>query len=143
MAHYSLQETGRADARPCEPCGESTPPVTAPDRFADGPRERPIDLVLENTRATIPRAQAAAAQRQLVKAGIELRRMALADGAYPPDLSSIPEAVRPDPFTGRPLSYSVAPDGSATLALVGADELLEQVVVASAASVPPISLPAP
>jgi len=55
----------------------------------------------------------------------------------------VAELRAPDPFTGRPLVYSVREDGSAEVALDGADELLSEVVLKSAASVPPIVLPAP
>lgn len=121
----------------------NTPYGRAPDRFEDDPPGEPLGMVMDNVRQSIPRAQAAIAQRQLVTAGIELRRAALRAGAYPTDPSEIPEVVTPDPFTGRPLAYSVEADGSATVALAGADELLEQVVLKSAAVVPPLRLPAP
>ena len=100
-------------------------------------------MVMDNVRRTIPRAQAASAQRLLVRAGIELRRVALETGIYPTDLASIPEAIRPDPFTGKPLRYSVGADGSASIGLDGADALLEQVVLKSASVVPPLHFPAP
>jgi hypothetical protein len=100
-------------------------------------------MVMDNVRRTIPRAQAAMAQRQLVQAGIKLRRVALAGGAYPADRSSIPELATADPFTGRRLIYEGHPDGSASVALDGADPLLGQVVLKSAATVPPIHLPPP
>jgi hypothetical protein len=120
-----------------------TPYGTAPDRFEDDPPGTPIGMVMDTVRKSIPRAQAAMAQRQLVRAGLELRRMALETGAYPADPSSIPELATPDPFTGKPLVYDADPDGSASVALVGGDALLEQVVLKSAATVPPIHLPAP
>ncbi len=120
-----------------------TPYGSAPGRFEDDPPEDPLHMVMDNVRRTIPRAQAAAAQRRLVRTGIELRRAALADGAYPADLSAIPDGSLPDPLTGRPFAYVVEPDGSATVAMVGAEELLEQVVVKTGAVVPPIHLPAP
>ena len=78
-----------------------------------------------------------------MQAAIALRRAALADGAYPGERSVVAELSEPDPFTGRPLLYDLREDGSAEVALDGADELLSEVVLKSAASVPPIVLPAP
>ena len=78
-----------------------------------------------------------------MQAAIALRRLAITDGAYPTDRSAVSELTGPDPFTGRPLLYSVREDRSAEVALDGADELLAEVVLKSAASVPPIVLPAP
>jgi hypothetical protein len=72
-----------------------------------------------------------------------LRRIALAQGTYPADRSAVPELTEPDPFSGRPLLYTLREDGSAEVALDGADELLAEIVEKSAASVPPIALPAP
>ena len=100
-------------------------------------------MALDNLRSAIARHQAALAQRQLVRAAMTLRRIAFAGGAYPADRSAVPELSEPDPFTGRPLLYERREDGSAEVALDGADELLAEVVLKSAASVPPIVLPAP
>jgi hypothetical protein len=100
-------------------------------------------LVLVNLRSAIARHQAALAQRQLVRSATALRRIAIAEGGYPADRAAVPELIGPDPFTGRPLLYSVREDRSAEVALDGADELLAEIVAKSAASVPPIVLPAP
>jgi len=100
-------------------------------------------LVLVNLRSAISRHQAALAQRQLVQAAIALRLLAITDGAYPTDRSAVSQLTGPDPFTGRPLLYSVREDRSAEVALDGADELLSEVVAKGAASVPAIVLPAP
>jgi len=78
-----------------------------------------------------------------VQAAIALRRIAIAECAYPADRAAVPELTEPDPFTGRPLLYDLREDGPAEVALDGADELLSEVVLRSAASVPPIVLPAP
>ena len=123
--------------------------VDAPYGSAPGWHSRPEDegvvagVVLVNLRSAIARHQAALAQRQLVRAAIALRRLALVDGAYPADRSAVPELIGPDPFTGRALAYAIREDASAEVALDGADELLSEVVLKSAASVPPIVLPAP
>ena len=99
--------------------------------------------LIDSVRQSLARHQAALAQRQLVQAAIALRRLALVDGAYPADRSAVPELIGPDPFTGRPLLYSLREDGSAEVALDGADQLLAEIVLKSAARVPPIALPAP
>lgn len=116
---------------------------SAPERFKESDPDAPLTELIANTRLAIPRAQAALAQRQLVRAAIALRRIGLADGAYPADRSIVAELSTPDPFTGRPLAYEVREDGSAEVGLAGADELLQQVVLKSAAHVPPIELSAP
>ena len=123
--------------------------VDAPYGSAPGWHSSPEDegvvagVVLVNLRLAIARHQAALAQRQLVQAAIALRRLALVDGAYPADRSAVPELIGPDPFTGRALAYAIREDGSAEVALDGADDLLAEVVLKSAARVPPIVLPAP
>jgi hypothetical protein len=123
--------------------------IDAPYGSAPGWNSSPEDegvvagLVLVNLRSAIARHQAALAQRQLVRAAIELRQIAIAEGAYPTDRSAVSELTEPDPFTGRPLAYTIRGDGSAEVALDGADELLSEVVLKSAASVPPIVLSAP
>lgn len=123
--------------------------VDAPYGSAPGWHSSPEDegvvagVVLVNLRSAIARHQAALAQRQLVQAAIALRRLAITDGAYPTDRSAVSQLTEPDPFTGRPLAYTIREDGSAEVALDGADELLSEVVAKGAASVPPIALPAP
>ena len=78
-----------------------------------------------------------------MRAAVQLRRIGLDNGAYPVDRSPVAELTQPDPFTGRPLAYTVRGDGSAEVGLAGADELLGQVVLKSAAHVAPIELPSP
>ena len=99
--------------------------------------------LVDSVRQSLDRQQATRAQRQLVSAAIALRRVAITDGAYPADRAAVPELAEPDPFTGRPLAYTIREDGSAEVALDGADELLSEIVAKSAASIPPIVLPAP
>lgn len=123
----------------------AVPYGSASDRFIEPPpgASSGANLVLVNLRDAIAREQAALAQRQLVRSAIELRRIGLADGSYPVDRSVVAELTGPDPFTGRRLLYEVREDGSAEVALDGADELLAQVVVKSGAHIPPIALPPP
>ena len=120
-----------------------TPYGTTPEAFEKGPADKALNMNVNEIRMAIPRFQIAAAQRQFVRAGIEVWRVALSDGAYPSGTSSIPELETPDPFTGKPLLYTLHDDGSATVALDGADALLEQVVLKSAAHIPPLHLPVP
>jgi len=121
-----------------------TPYGRAPERFQKVDRDDvPISLMVKNMSNAIARAQAALAQRQLVQAAIALRRVAITDGAFPADRSAVPELIEPDPFTGRPLLYCLREDGSAEVALDGADKLLTEIVAKNAASIPPIVLPAP
>ena len=123
--------------------------VDAPYGSAPGWDSSPEDegvvagLALVNLRSAVARHQAALAQRQLVQPAIALRRLAIAEGGYPADRAAVPELTAPDPFTGRQLLYSVREDGSAEVALDRADELLAEIVLKGAASVPPITLPAP
>jgi hypothetical protein len=119
-----------------------TPYGSDPGVFEEDPVDGAFNTKVGQLRRVIPRYQATAAQRQLVKAGIELRRAALSDAVYPEDPSSIPELVDPEPFTGLPLVYAVSDDGSAVVELDGADSLLTQVVLKRAARIPPIHLPA-
>ena len=99
---------------------------------------------MEGFAKAIGRLQSVEAQRQLVRAAIAMRRHALEHGAYPAEPPGIPELTEPDPFTGRPLLYELQPDGSLVLELDGVVELLEQIILQSAArTVVPIHLPAP
>jgi hypothetical protein len=121
-----------------------------PSRF-DEPRQLSLFVMggspasdIEGFLKAITRFQAAEAQRQLVRAGISLRRIAIAEGAYPTTPPDIPELTEPDPFTGRRLIYMPGPDGSLALALDDAIGLLERIVMPSSArSLAPITLPAP
>lgn len=73
------------------------------------------------------RLQATMSQRMLVRLLLALRQQGLATGTYPLDLSSFPEAVAPDPFTGKRLAYERKADGSAVLAIPDGEALWKQV----------------
>jgi hypothetical protein len=123
----------------------AVPYGSASDRFTGPPpgATSGATLVMANLREAVARAQATLAQRQLVLAAIELRRSGLVDGAYPADRSAVAELATPDPFTGRPLLYELREDGTAMVAIDGADGLLADIVVKSGAHIPPIMLPSP
>jgi hypothetical protein len=74
----------------------------------------------------LARAQAVAAQRQLVDAAITLRRSALARGSYPSQRPHLEPLDDPDPFTGRHLIYQPGPDGTALVSLDGDADLIER-----------------
>jgi hypothetical protein len=124
---------------------------TNPERFGDQVTEVVLDsepqVVLEDVQGfvkVIQRLQPLDAQRQLVHAGIALRRTGLDDGAYPAERPAISELTEPDPFTGRPLVYGVRVEGSLELALDDAVALLEQIIPPrSARTLAPIVLPRP
>lgn len=113
----------------------TVPYGTALDRFAALGTGRKLtgDDALESDLAglgaSVGRAQAVAAQRQLLRAVIALRRLALSGAGYPSERPTIPELSEPDPFTGRLIDYRPGDDRSLTLSLVGAAELLEPITV--------------
>jgi hypothetical protein len=108
------------------------------------PRRGDVFADMEGFAKAIGRLQSVEAQRQLVRAAITMRRHVVGQGGYPADRPGIPELAEPDPFTGRPLIYQPQADGSLVLEIDGVVELLEQIILKSAAqTVVPIHLPAP
>ena len=91
--------------------------------------EHGLGSELEGFGKALGRTQSVAAQRQLVRAAIAMRRHALNTGHYPAERPAIPELAEPDPFTDRPIDYRLGDDGSLSLALVGACELLDPITV--------------
>ncbi len=75
---------------------------------------------------TAGRLQATLALRQMTALGLEVRKAGLERGTYPAELSAFSGAGSPDPFTGKPLAYTLHPDGSATLAIPGGDALYDK-----------------
>ena len=103
-----------------------------------------IESDLVGFSAAIGRAQSVAAQRQLIRAALTMRRIMLATGSYPIDRPNDPDLINPDPFTDRQLSYEPGSDGSLTLAIVGVGDLLEPITVGGMDRyIRPITLPAP
>jgi len=97
------------------------------------------------------RMQATMALRQMTALGLEVREVGLESATYPPDLSAIPGAKVPDPFMGKPVTYSLNADRSATLTVPDAEALYKKITEGKGATVkftwtlPPLSpaLPAP
>ncbi len=79
--------------------------------------------------------QATLALRQMTALGLEVRRAGLERGAYPTDLSAFPGAKIPDPFSGKPIAYTLHPDGSATLAVPDADSLYQKLTEGKRAAI--------
>ncbi len=76
---------------------------------------------------SLVRYQSIISMRRLARIAIGLRADALANGRYPDTLAGWPEAAGADPFTGGPLTYERRADGSAVLAVPGAEELFNRI----------------
>jgi hypothetical protein len=63
------------------------------------------------------RVQSTMSLRNLADVALKVRIEGLRTGGYPPTLAAHPEAMRPDPFAAKPLSYTLRPDGSAVIAV--------------------------
>lgn len=87
-------------------------------------------ITAPNLVSAAARLQHLAASRQLLLTAIALRLQALTSGAYPPSLSNVPGANRPDPFTGEPYHYTHESDGSVILSSPRMAELLSDPRVA-------------
>jgi hypothetical protein len=103
----------------------------------EGPASIAPDSAVHADDRLRPAIDRALAARHLIRAAFTLRSIGLARGAYPNALPA--ELQLRDPLTGRPLTYTLNPDGSAALAL--------QLDVAAAARMPlslrAIALPPP
>jgi len=95
-----------------EPFGHDPAWITGRSRWRDG---FIASMFVPNLTGATARVQHLMASRQLARTALALRVSALTSGEYPQDLSVIPGAGRPDPFTGDPLVYTLEGDGSATL----------------------------
>jgi hypothetical protein len=92
----------------------------------------------------IGRAQSVAAQRQLLRAAITMRKLGADTGQYPRERQAIPELSEPDRFTGNLIDYTANSDGTLTLALHGAAELLAPITLTGSSEIMvPVTLPAP
>jgi hypothetical protein len=108
------------------------------------PERKEVFEDLEGFQKAIGKFQSVEAQRQLVTAAIVLRRAGGDLGSYPAARPKESALSHPDPFTGRLLVYELQPDGSVMLALDGAVELAEEIILPAAAqTLAPITLPAP
>jgi hypothetical protein len=89
------------------------------------------------------RAQSVAAQRQLLRAAIAMRKLGAKAGQYPEERPAIPELSEPDRFTGNLIDYSCDGGGTLTLGLHGAAELLATITLTgSSVTLVPVTLPA-
>ncbi len=102
-----------------------------------------IESDLVGFNKAIGRAQSVAAQRQLIRAAITMRRTMLETGSYPLDRPEHPDLTDPDPFTDKQLSYQPGSDGSLTIEVVGFVDLLTPITVPGMVRyIRPITLPA-
>ncbi len=70
--------------------------------------------------------QVIAAERQLLRAALALRRDGIVGGGYPPERPASAILAKPSPFTGQLIAYRLGDDGSLALELEGAEKLLAQ-----------------
>lgn len=111
-----------------EPFGREPPWSARPSLWRDGVI---AGIVAPNLTSTAARTQHLLASRQLLRTAIAVRRAALISGEYPQTLDAVPDARRPDPFTGEPLHYTLGDDGSATLSSPRIPQLYSDPRVAS------------
>ncbi len=83
--------------------------------------------VADHLAGALVRYQGRLSLRRMARIAIALRLATLEEGRYPDSLARWPEGSAPDPFTGGPMSYDRRPDGSAVLAVPGAEELFNRV----------------
>jgi len=76
---------------------------------------------------SLVRYQSILSLRRLARLAIDLRLAAMEEGRYPDSLAAWPEAATPDPFTGGEFRYETFDDGSAVLAVPGAEELYNRI----------------
>jgi len=84
------------------------------------------------------------ANRHLIRTALALRSIGVAGRAYPDALPA--ELRNPDPLTGRPLAYTLHPDGSAELALQLDSDAVSQTIRSLSQTIGAlraITLPAP
>lgn len=119
-------------------------------RLGPSPGRQPASndpYAMDKEGKTRGRLQATLALRQLAALGLAVRKAGLERGAYPAALSAFPGAGSPDPFTGKPLAYTLHPDGSATLALAGGGALYGRLTAGKSAplqdtwALPPLGPP--
>ncbi len=120
------------------------PPPPLPSRFW-GPWSVIGSIQTPNLWGASGRLQATMALRQMTLLGLQVRKAGLEKGVYPADLSAFPGAKIADPFSGKPVAYTLNSDGSATLMVPGADVLWKRVTQGKGAAVsftwtlPPLS----
>jgi len=97
------------------------------DRLQKSKGMRSGRSVADHLAGALVRYQSRLSLRRLARIAIALRLAAIEEGRYPDSLARWPEAAAPDPFTGGTMAYERRPDGSAVLAVPGAEELFDRV----------------
>ncbi len=99
-------------------------PLGSSPRWADRGKAKPTSafgvleaIMFPNLARAGGRVQSTMSLRKLADVALKVRIGGLRTGAYPPTLDAYPEAVQPDPFTAKPLSYLLRPDGSADISV--------------------------
>jgi hypothetical protein len=97
-----------------------------------------------SAKSSVGRLQSTLSLRELARIALAVRLAGLATGSYPETLASLPGAMQPDPFAGKPLTYERRADGSARISVPGFEKLWTRITDASASSQPYLwELPAP
>lgn len=86
----------------------------------------PLAIRTPNLIQAVGRNQVILSERRLARLALALRRQALQTGTYPDSLAAFLEAGALDPFTGERLTYTLRPDGSAQLSVLGGVKLWER-----------------
>ncbi|TAM48791.1 MAG: hypothetical protein EPN53_09005 [Acidobacteria bacterium] len=125
-------------------------PLGSNPRWADRGKARPKSMFSVFESVMFPelagsggRVQSTMSLRNLADVALKVRIEGLRTGAYPPTLAAYPEAMRPDPFAAKPLSYVLRPDGSAVIAVRDFVVLWKRVSVGPVAQPFSWELPAP
>lgn len=82
------------------------------------------DVFLRDRPEFTGRISSMVSNRRLATIGVDLRIRRLESGHYPPNLAAVPDALKPDPFTGKPLRFERRADGSAELSSPEAPALI-------------------
>ncbi len=99
-------------------------PIGSNPRWADRGKARPKSIfsvfesvMFSGLASSGGRVQSTMSVRNLANVALKLRMEGLQTGSYPQTLAAYPEALRPDPFAGKPLTYLRRPDGSAVISV--------------------------
>ena len=101
-------------------------------------------VIFPQTAISAGRVQSTMSSRNLANVALRIRIEGLQTGAYPETLASFPEALRPDPLAGKPLTYVRRANGSASLTVPDFGALWKRISDVGPGSQPYIwELPAP
>jgi len=126
-------------------------PLGSNPRWADRGKARPKSMFNVFESVMFPglassggRVQSTMSVRNLASVALKVRMEGLQTGTYPQTLAAYPEAVRIDPFAGKPLSYVRRPDGSVVISVPDFAALWKRISDAGLSSQPYTwELPAP